>query len=104
VGRGHRIDHRLGPLLDGAGASPAWSPDGRIVSLSFDRWGDPDGTGQWGWHRFGGDITGHRRFGDLTNPRAGRVGWHHDTDRWPEGAFFEFTITSARPVRPGAGL
>ena len=33
---------------------------GRIVSLAFDRWGDPDGTGSFGWHRFGGRITGGR--------------------------------------------
>jgi hypothetical protein len=88
--------HRLGDTT--TVVTHRLDPDGRILSLSFDRWGDPDGTGQWGWHRFGGDVTGHRRFGDLLIPRSGRVGWHHGTDRWPAGAFFEFVITSARPV------
>jgi hypothetical protein len=27
-------------------------PSGRVSSLAFDRWGDPDGHG-FGWHRFG---------------------------------------------------
>lgn len=37
--------------------------DGAIRSLAFNRWGDPDKTGQWGWHPFGGEITRQRTFG-----------------------------------------
>jgi hypothetical protein len=28
-------------------------PVGHITALAFDRWGDPDSTGSWNWHRFG---------------------------------------------------
>lgn len=72
--------------------------DGHPTSLVFDRWGDPDATGRWAWHRFGGDLTEHRRFGGLTVPAAGRVGWHYNTSRWPAGEFFRFKITDLHPV------
>jgi hypothetical protein len=77
-------------------------PAGRIVSLAFDRWGDPDGHG-FGWHRFGGEITGWASFGGLTIPSAGRLGWHPGGDRFTEGEFFRYRITTLQPVGPGAG-
>lgn len=73
-------------------------PDGRISSLVFDRWGDPDNTGTFGWHSFGGEITGYRTFRGLSVPSAGRLGWGYDTDRWPEGEFFRFEITALQPL------
>lgn len=71
---------------------------GRVLSVVFDRWGDPDETGTWGWHRFGGELWAMRSFKGLTIPTAGRMGWHYGTDRWPEGEFFRFEITDLRPV------
>jgi hypothetical protein len=69
-------------------------PEGRIRSVAFDRWGDPDQTGSWDWHPFGGEITGYRTFAGLTVPSAGRLGWHYGTDRWAAGEFFRYQITS----------
>jgi hypothetical protein len=69
----------------------------RLESLAFDRWGDPDATGTRAWHRFGGQISGHRTFAGLTIPHSGRLGWHFGTDRWAAGAFFQYTITDLRP-------
>lgn len=85
--------------LDGQPMSVTYRLDeqGHLTALVFDRWGDPDNTGTWGWHRFGGEITNYRGFGEVLIPQAGRVGWHFDTERWPEGAFYEFAITDARP-------
>jgi len=77
-------------------------PAGRVVSLAFDRWGDPDGHG-FAWHRFGGEITGWASFGGLTIPSAGRLGWHPGGDRFAEGEFFRYRITALQPVGPGAG-
>jgi hypothetical protein len=48
--------------------------------MVLDRWGDPDRTGTWAWHPFGGQITGYRCFAGLTIPSAGRLGWLR-TDR-----------------------
>src|SRR5215216_4014957 len=59
---------------------------GRIVSLAFDRWGDPDGTGSFGWHRFGGRITGYAGVGGLAVPAQGRLGWDG-------GEFFRYRLT-----------
>jgi hypothetical protein len=76
---------------------------GRVTSLAFDRWGDPDGDG-FGWHRFGGEITGYASFGGLTIPSAGRLGWHPGGDRFSDGEFFRYRITELQPVGPaGAG-
>jgi hypothetical protein len=76
---------------------------GRVTSLAFDRWGDPDGDG-FGWHRFGGEITGYASFGGLTIPSTGRLGWHPGGDRFSDGEFFRYRITELQPVGPaGAG-
>jgi hypothetical protein len=65
----------------------------RPTSFVFDRWGDPDRTGAWGWHPFGGEVTEHRTFDGVTVPSAGRIGWFIGTDRWPDGEFFRYRIT-----------
>lgn len=76
------VDLHLG--LDGTG---------RVTSFAFDRWGDPDGTGAFGWHPFGGEATGWHSFDGVTIPSSGLVGWGFGTDRWPGDAFFRYTIT-----------
>ena len=72
--------------------------DGRIRSLAFDRWGDADNNGRFGWHRFGGEFTGYRSFQGLTIPSQGRLGWFYGSDRWPAGEFFRYQITDLQPV------
>jgi len=71
---------------------------GRITSLVFDRWGDPDNRGAFGLHQFGGEFTGYRRFQGLTIPSEGRLGWFYGDDRWPAGEFFRYQITDLQPV------
>jgi hypothetical protein len=73
-------------------------PDGAIRSFWFDRWGDPERSGSWGWHRCGGEVTASRTFHGLTIPSAGRFGWHVGTDHRPAGEFFRFELTSLDPV------
>jgi hypothetical protein len=77
--------------------------EGRAESLVFDRWGDPDNSGTWGWHPFGGEITGYRSFGAVNVPSEGRFGWFYGTDRWPDGEFFRYRITDLRLVTAGCG-
>jgi hypothetical protein len=67
---------------------------GLIRAVSFNRWGDPDGTGEFGLHTFGGDFTAHAAFNGVTIPTEGRLGWHYGTDRWNEGEFFRYRITN----------
>jgi hypothetical protein len=71
---------------------------GLPTSFVFDRWGDPDGTGAWGWQPFGGEVTEHGTFDGLTIPSAGRIGWSIGTDRWPDREFFRYRITELHPV------
>jgi len=71
-------------LLDGAG---------RLRSVVFDRWGDPDGAGTWGMHPFGGEVTAWATFDGLTIPSAGRFGWFFGTDHCDRGEFFRYRIT-----------
>ena len=72
--------------------------DGRVVRFVFDRWGDPEQSSTWAWHRFGGQITGWRTFDGVTIPSAGRVGWFFGSDRWPEGEFLRYQITDLQLV------
>lgn len=69
------------------------TPAGAIQSVVFDRWGDPDNTGTWGPHPFGGEFTDSASFDGVHIPAAGRLGWHYGTDRWAEGEFFRYRIT-----------
>ncbi|MCU1378263.1 MAG: hypothetical protein JWN29_1246 [Acidimicrobiales bacterium] len=85
---GHRT--RVGHELD---------PSGRVLSSSFQRWGDPDGTGTWGRHPFGVEVTSHATFDGITIPCKGRAGWHFGTDRWDSGVFFRFEITGYQLFR-----
>ena len=75
--------------------------DAHVLSVEFDRWGDPDSTKTWGFHSFGLDTTGYATFGGVTVPQQGHVGWFHGTDRWPHGEFFRFAITDLRLVTAG---
>ena len=72
--------------------------DANVSSIEFDRWGDPDRTGRWDWHPFGGDVQSHRTFGGLTIPSRGAFGWHYGTDRWADGEFFRYEITDLQPA------
>jgi hypothetical protein len=71
---------------------------GLIQSFWFERWGDPDKSGTWTEHPFGGEVTGYQTFDGLTIPSAGRVGWHFGTERWPEGEFFRYEISELQVV------
>jgi len=64
--------------------------DGLVRAVVLSRWGDPDNTGRWDWHPFGGEFAGHRTFAGLTIPTTGRLGWHAGTDRAANGEFFRF--------------
>lgn len=72
--------------------------DGRLRSVGFDRWGDPDDAGTFAVHRFGMDVAEYGTFGGLTIPVAGLAGWHHGSDRWPGSAFFRYRITDVAPI------
>jgi hypothetical protein len=72
--------------------------DGRVRSFVFDRWGDPDGHGAWGWHPFGGVVEAHGTLDGVTVPVAGRIGWFPGTDRFTDGEFFRYRITDLRLV------
>jgi hypothetical protein len=71
---------------------------GRATSFSLARWGDPEGTGLWGWYPFGGDVLEHRTFDGVTVPAAGRIGWFPGSAGWATGEFFRYRITDLRLV------
>ena len=74
-----------------------------VRAISFQRWGDPDTSGTWGWHSFGGEITGQRTFAGLTIPSHGRLGWHTSPGGRASGEFFRFEITSLALSPTAAG-
>jgi hypothetical protein len=68
---------------------------GRLQSISYQRWGDPDGTG-YRYLPFGGLVEEERTFGGYTIPGRIRIGWHFGTDRFAEeGEFFRCVIDAA---------
>jgi hypothetical protein len=73
---------------------------GRLREGAFQRWGDPDRTGSYGLHPFGVEVTGYAAFGGVSVPSAGRAGWFYGTDRWPEGEFFRYQLTSLELLTP----
>jgi hypothetical protein len=78
--------------------------DGLVRSARLDRWGDPDGTGTFGWFPFGIEIGASRRFPcGITMPAEGVGGWFHGTDRWHDGEFFRYTINEVTLVSGGKG-
>lgn len=70
-------------------------PQGHLVDLSTQRWGDPV-PGKFGLHPFGGSVTGITDFGGIRIATVGQVGWEWGTTRQPEGEFFRYRITEAR--------
>jgi hypothetical protein len=67
--------------------------EARVVSVVFDRWGDPRQDGRFANHAFGIQVTEYATFDGVSIPSAGRVGWFFGTDRWNEGEFFRYRIT-----------
>ena len=76
----------------------------RSTSFVFDRWGDPDRLGRWGWNPFGVEVSGHRTFDGVTIPSAGRIGWFVGTDRWPDREFFRYRVTDLHLITTDAAL
>jgi len=72
--------------------------EGTVQSLALRRWGDPDGTGRYAFHSFGGVMTEHKTFGGVTIPTRGSVGWHFGEPGWTSGEFFRFQIDDFEPV------
>jgi hypothetical protein len=67
---------------------------GHLQAFRTTRWGDPDGTGRWGWHPFGGRVLATRTFGSSVVPASGAVGWFPDEADARRRAFFRFRLTA----------
>ncbi|MGY1770909.1 DUF6544 family protein [Blastococcus sp. SYSU D00813] len=74
-------------------------PDGRLVGVVMQRWGDPGGE-PFGRYPFGVAIEAEETFSGVTIGSSLRAGWWWGTDRQAEGEFFRARITGVR--FPGA--
>ncbi|MHC1557895.1 DUF6544 family protein [Actinomycetospora sp. C-140] len=70
---------------------------GHLAAFRTTRWGDPDGSGRWDWHPFGGRVISTRTFGPYTVPAAGAVGWYPDGPDASRREFFRFRLTELLP-------
>jgi hypothetical protein len=77
---------------------------GRLQSICFNRWGNPDNT-EHRYIAFGGYMEQEGTFAGYTIPTQFRVGWHFGHDSRPgalgdraefDGEFFRATIDSAQ--------
>jgi hypothetical protein len=71
---------------------------GHVRSVALPRWGDPEQSGTFGLHTFGGVMSEHTTFGGVTIPTKGAVGWHFGEPEWISGEFFRFEITDLELV------
>jgi hypothetical protein len=69
--------------------------DGALSELSMTRWGNPE-KGPFAEHAFGAGMREEVTLDGRTIPRTVTAGWHHGTDRWPEGQFIRYTVDRAR--------
>jgi hypothetical protein len=72
-------------------------PDGRVLDLVLQRWGDPGGE-PFGRHTFGVTVDAERTQSGITTPAVVRAGWWRGTDREDSGEFFraEYTLAEFR--------
>ena len=70
------------------------SPDGRLLEVTVNRWGNPVGE-PYGRYPFGMTIEAEAAFAGLTLPVAFRAGRRWGTDRQEWGEFFRGQITGA---------
>ncbi|PVZ06827.1 DUF6544 family protein [Actinomycetospora cinnamomea] len=75
---------------------------GHLQAFRTMRWGDPDGTGRWDWHPFGGRVLASRLFGTSVVPASGAVGWYPDRPDARRREFFRFRLTSLTPTSAAA--
>ena len=69
--------------------------EGRLTSVSLQRWGSPDGRA-FRFIPFGGCVEEERTFDGYTIPTRVRVGWYFGSPRFDaEGEFFRATIEQA---------
>ncbi len=68
---------------------------GRLLSVSMQRWGNQTPDKTFALIPFGGEVGDEKKFGDYTIPTAVRVGWWFGTEKFREGEFFRATITGA---------
>ena len=69
-------------------------PDGRLLGVLLQRWGNPDGA-LFGRYPFGVAIEAEQTFTGVTIGSKLRAGWWWGTDRQPDGEFFRAEISGA---------
>lgn len=70
------------------------APDGRLESVTMDRWGNPD-KGAYRQQLFGIECEDETVFDGFTLPARIRGGWWPGTARWPDGEFIRFALDGA---------
>jgi hypothetical protein len=67
-------------------------PDGRLLGVTMQRWGNPDGE-PFGRYPFGVAVEAEATFAGVTIPSVFRAGWWWGTERQDTGEFFRAEIT-----------
>src|SRR3954470_13729322 len=70
------------------------APDGRLVEVLLDRWGNPDGR-PFGRYPFAVTVDAERAFDGVTVPSTIRAAWRSGGESSDDGEFFRAEITGA---------
>ncbi len=66
--------------------------DGSLKEAYIQRWGNPGGVKEFGYHTFGVKIEAEMKYKGTLIPAKGNAGWWFGTDQYKDGEFFRFEV------------
>lgn len=66
--------------------------DGSLKETYIQRWGNPGGVKEFGYHTFGVKIEAEMKYKGTVIPAKGNAGWWFGSDRYKDGEFFRFEV------------
>jgi len=66
--------------------------NGELKEAFIQRWGNPGGVKEFGYHTFGVKIDAELKYKGTVIPAKGNAGWWFGTDRYKDGEFFRFEV------------
>jgi hypothetical protein len=66
--------------------------DGSLKSAFIQRWGNPGGVREFGYHTFGVNIEREMKYKGVVIPAKGNAGWWFGSEKYSDGEFFRFEV------------
>ncbi len=66
--------------------------DGSLKEVYIQRWGNPGGVKEFGYHTFGVKVEAEMKYKGTVIPAKGNAGWWFGSDQYKDGEFFRFEV------------